>query len=164
MFTAARRSTSTMRVVLQRVSRAEVVVDGRTVGAIGRGVLLLVGLGHGDGETTLEKMADKLIGLRVFADAGGNTNLALGDVCGGVLAVSQFTLYADVRKGRRPSFTGAMPPAEASAAFDRFVAILRRKYTAGPVETGVFGAMMDVHLHNEGPVTIWLDSSDLGMG
>jgi D-tyrosyl-tRNA(Tyr) deacylase len=152
-----------MRLVIQRVSEGEVVIDGVSHGRIGRGVVVLVGFGEGDSEALLAKVAEKLIGLRIFADAGGNTNLALGDVGGGLLLVSQFTLYADVRKGRRPSFTRSLAPEPARQLYEAFVERVRGAYTAGPVESGVFGAMMQVRLVNDGPVTIWLDSADLGL-
>ncbi|MBX3730243.1 MAG: D-tyrosyl-tRNA(Tyr) deacylase [Candidatus Sumerlaeia bacterium] len=152
-----------MRLVIQRVSEGEVVIDGVSHGRIGRGVVVLVGFGEGDTEALLAKVADKLIGLRIFADAGGNTNLALGDVGGGILLVSQFTLYADVRKGRRPSFTRSLAPEPARQLYETFVERVRAAYTTGPVESGVFGAMMQVRLVNDGPVTIWLDSAELGL-
>ncbi len=150
-----------MRVLLQRVSRGKVSVDGRVVGEIAGGLVLLVGVGRGDGPGEVDKLASKVVNLRIFRDEQGKINRSLLDVDGQVLAVSQFTLYADARKGRRPSFTDAAPPEEASALFDAFVARLRELGVAR-VETGVFGAMMDVEIHNDGPVTIWLDSADLG--
>lgn len=145
-----------MRVVLQRVSRAQVSIDGRVVGRIGRGYVLLVGFRGGDDEAALEWMADKVLGLRVFGDAEAKMNLALEDVGGGILVVSQFTLYGDTRKGRRPSFIDAAPPEIAMPLYERFVEILRRR-ARGPVETGEFGAMMDVELVNAGPVTLILE-------
>ncbi|MBI4409325.1 MAG: D-tyrosyl-tRNA(Tyr) deacylase [Gemmatimonadetes bacterium] len=145
-----------MRVVLQRVSRAEVRIDGRVAGRIGRGFLLLVGFRDGDDEEALRWMADKVVGLRLFSDAGGKMNLGLEEVAGGVLVVSQFTLYGDARKGRRPSFIDAAPPEIAIPLYDRFVALLRERMP-GPVETGEFGAMMDVELVNDGPVTLLLE-------
>lgn len=144
-----------MRVVLQRVSRAAVRIDGQTVGAIGRGFVVLAGFAPGDAEPGLAWMADKIAGLRVFADAEAKMNLPLADVGGGVLVISQFTLYGDVSKGRRPSFVDAAPPAEAEALYDRFVALLRERGL--PVETGRFGAMMDVELVNDGPVTLVIE-------
>ncbi len=149
-----------MRVLLQRVSRAEVRVrqpDGTagTAGRIGRGYLLLVGFTDADDEPRLAWMADKVIGLRLFADADQKMNLALGDVGGSLLVVSQFTLYGDVQKGRRPSFLDAARPDVAVPLYDRFVALLRER--GATVETGVFGAMMDVELVNDGPVTLWLE-------
>lgn len=148
-----------MRVLLQRVSRARVAVDGREVGAIGAGLLLLVGIGaedEADGGAALEPMARKILGLRIFADEQRRMNRSVVEVGGGLLAVSQFTLHADCRRGRRPSFADAARPGAARELFDRFVDLLR---TSGlPVATGEFGAMMDVELVNDGPVTIWLDS------
>ena len=144
-----------MRVLLQRVSRAEVRIDGRVTGRIGRGYLLLVGLTHADDEARLEWMADKVTGLRLFGDAEGKMNLALADVGGAVLVVSQFTLYGDAQKGRRPSFIDAARPEVAIPLYERFVALLRERGLG--VETGEFGAMMDVELVNDGPVTLWLE-------
>jgi D-tyrosyl-tRNA(Tyr) deacylase len=145
-----------MRVVLQRVSEARVRVEGRTIGEIGAGHLLLVGFREGDGEEQMAWMADKIVGLRVFPDGDGRMNLGLDDTGGDLLVVSQFTLYGDVRKGRRPSFVGAAQPDLATALYDRFVALLRER-APGRVETGEFGAMMDVELVNEGPVTLVLE-------
>jgi len=145
-----------VRIVLQRVSRAEVRVEGDVVAGIGRGHLLLVGFGHDDGPAQLEWMADKVLGLRVFADDEGKMNRALEEVEGDVLVVSQFTLYGDSSKGRRPSFVGAAAPEEAEALYERFVAELRKR-TTRRVETGVFGAMMDVELVNDGPVTLLIE-------
>jgi D-tyrosyl-tRNA(Tyr) deacylase len=150
-----------MRVLLQRVSQASVEVAGETVGQCGAGLLLLVGIGPDDDQATLLRMADKLLNLRIFPDDAGKMNLSLLDVEGQILAVSQFTLFADSRKGRRPSFVGAAPPEQASAMFDEFVALLKQG-GAGKVETGRFGAHMEVSLVNDGPVTIWLDSEDWG--
>lgn len=150
-----------MRVLLQRVSRAEVRVAGpngevRVAGRIGRGLVLLVGFTHGDGDEQLAWMADKVLGLRVFADQDDKMNLALSDVDGGaLLVVSQFTLYGDARKGRRPSFIDAARPDEAIPLYERFLALLRAR--GARVETGEFGAMMDVELVNDGPVTLWLE-------
>ena len=144
-----------MRVVLQRVSRAEVRVGERVTGRIGRGFLLLVGFTHDDGEAALAWMADKIVGLRLFADAEDKVNLALADVGGGLLVVSQFTLYGDAAKGRRPSFIDAARPETAIPLYERFVSMLRER--AGHVETGEFGAMMDVDLVNDGPVTLLLE-------
>jgi D-tyrosyl-tRNA(Tyr) deacylase len=144
-----------MRVLLQRVARAEVRVGDRVTGRIGRGYLLLVGLTHGDGEEDLLWMADKIVGLRLFADADDKMNLALGDVSGALLVVSQFTLYGDASKGRRPSFIDAARPETAIPLYERFLALLRER--AATVETGEFGAMMDVELVNDGPVTLWLE-------
>ena len=146
-----------MRVVLQRVSRAAVRIDGQTVGAIGHGFVVLAGFAPADGEDALAWMADKIAGLRIFADAEGKMNLPLAEVGGAVLVISQFTLYGDAAKGRRPSFMGAAPPLEAEALYDRFVAMLRERSLA--VETGRFGAMMDVELVNDGPVTLILEKA-----
>ncbi len=144
-----------MRVLLQRVSRAEVRVGERVTGRIGRGYLLLVGLTHGDNEPTLAWMAEKVVGLRLFADADDKMNLALADVGGALLVVSQFTLYGDAVKGRRPSFIDAARPNVAIPLYERFIALLRERGVT--VETGEFGAMMDVELVNDGPVTLWLE-------
>ncbi|HEX3158543.1 MAG TPA: D-aminoacyl-tRNA deacylase [Gemmatimonadaceae bacterium] len=144
-----------MRLLLQRVSRAEVRVDGRVTGRIGRGFLLLVGFAQADDEAPLAWMADKVVGLRLFADDEGKMNLGLEDVGGALLVVSQFTLYGDARKGRRPSFVDAARPETAIPLYERFVALLRERGV--PVETGEFGAMMDVELVNDGPVTLWLE-------
>ena len=146
-----------MRVVLQRVSRAAVRIDGQTVGAIGRGFVVLAGFAPADGEGALSWMADKIAGLRIFSDAEGKMNLPLAEVGGAVLAISQFTLYGDATRGRRPSFVDAAPPAEAGAMYDRFVAMLRERGLQ--VETGRFGAMMDVELVNDGPVTLILEKT-----
>lgn len=149
-----------MRLLVQRVSRAQVRIrddDGtvRTAGSIGPGFLLLVGFTHADGEEQVRWMADKVLGLRLFSDAEGKMNLALGEVGGALLVVSQFTLYGDAAKGRRPSFIDAARPEVAIPLYERFIATLRQ---AGvPVETGEFGALMDVELVNDGPVTLWLE-------
>ena len=144
-----------MRVLLQRVSRAEVRVGERVTGRIGRGYLLLVGLTHADAEAALTWMADKVIGLRLFADAEDKMNLSLADVGGALLVVSQFTLYGNAEKGRRPSFIDAARPEVAVPLYERFLALLRERGVQ--VETGEFGAMMDVELVNDGPVTLWLE-------
>jgi len=144
-----------VRVVVQRVSRAAVRVDGQTVGAIGRGFVVLAGFTAGDDEAALRWMAEKVVGLRVFGDAEGKMNLALGDVSGSLLVISQFTLYGDAQKGRRPSFIAAAPPAVAEPLYERFLAVLRE--VGAPVEAGRFGAMMEVELVNDGPVTLLLD-------
>jgi len=149
-----------MRAVVQRVSEASVVVDGQVVGAIGRGFLVLLGVTHSDGETEAAALARKIAGLRIFEDAAGKFNLALGDVGGAVLVVSQFTLYGDARKGRRPSFADAARPEQAEPLIERFVEMLRSEGL--PVQTGVFGALMAVHLVNDGPVTLWLDTAEWG--
>ena len=140
------------------MARAHVKVDDRVTGAIGRGLLVLLGAGHGDGAADADYMIDKVSNLRIFTDDAGKMNRSVLDTGGGVLAVSQFTLYGDARKGRRPAFTQALEPVQAEAFYERFVAGLR---AAGiePVATGVFGAMMQVELVNDGPVTILLDSA-----
>lgn len=145
-----------MRAVVQRVSRASVQVDGETVGRVENGLCVLVGVERDDGEADAVALAEKVVGLRIFEDDAGKMNLALGDVGGAILAVSQFTLLGDVRKGKRPSFVEAMEPEGANALFERFCAACR---DAGvPVETGRFRATMQVELVNEGPVTILLDT------
>jgi D-tyrosyl-tRNA(Tyr) deacylase len=144
-----------VRVLVQRVARAEVRVAGRVTGRVGRGLLLLVGVTHADGEAELAWMADKVLGLRVFGDADGKMNLDVAEAGGAVLAVSQFTLYGDARKGKRPSFVDAARPEVAGPLYDRFVALLRAR--GAHVETGEFGAMMEVELVNDGPVTLWLE-------
>jgi len=143
---------------LQRVSEASVRVDGSVVGKIGRGLLLLVGIKQEDTDADLVWMADKLAGLRIFEDDAEKMNLSLADVGGAILSVSQFTLYGDCRKGRRPNFMAAARPELASELYDRFNAMLRDRGFV--VETGVFGAMMDVSLVNDGPVTLILDSPE----
>jgi D-aminoacyl-tRNA deacylase len=145
-----------LRVVLQRVKAASVTVAGEKLSNIGPGLLLLVGVANGDGEPEADWLAEKIAGLRIMADEEEKMNLSVRDIGGAVLAVSQFTLLADTRKGKRPSFVGAAPPDEAARLFDYFCQRLR---TAGVsmVETGRFGAMMDVHLVNDGPVTIVLE-------
>ena len=148
-----------MKVVLQRVSRAAVRVDGRATGSIGMGLVLLAGFAPTDTDATLAWMADKILGLRVFGDAERKMNLALADVRGAVLVVSQFTLYGNVQKGRRPSFVDAAPPDIATPLYERFVALLRERGAGSgtKVETGEFGAMMEVELVNDGPVTLILE-------
>ena len=148
-----------MKVVLQRVSRAEVRVDGRVTGKIGSGFLVLAGFAPSDGDASLTWMADKVLGLRVFGDAQGKMNLALAEVGGALLVVSQFTLYGDVSKGRRPSFIDAAPPDVATPLYERFVALLKERGAGSGtvVETGEFGAMMEVELVNDGPVTLLLE-------
>jgi D-tyrosyl-tRNA(Tyr) deacylase len=147
-----------MRVVLQRVSRAHVRIGDRIAGQIGAGLLVLAGFAPTDTEAQLSWMADKILGLRLFGDAEGKMNRDLAEVGGGVLVVSQFTLYGDASKGRRPSFIDAAPPNVAIPLYEKFVALLKEK-SAGkiPVETGEFGAMMDVELVNDGPVTLVLE-------
>ncbi len=145
-----------MRVLLQRVANAEVRIDGGAVGESATGHVLLVAFRPGDGVSQLEWMADKIVGLRVFPDDEGKMNRSLVDVSGDLLVVSQFTLYGDVRKGRRPSFVGAASPEIAVPHYEQFVACLRARI-GGRVETGEFGATMDVELVNEGPVTLLLE-------
>jgi D-aminoacyl-tRNA deacylase len=147
-----------VRAVLQRVSEAEVLVEGVSVGRIGRGWLVLVGVGQGDSGDDARKLADKVVKLRMFPDTEGKFNLSLLDVQGQLLAVSQFTLYADTAKGRRPSFISAADPAVASRLVEQFVQAVRE--FGVHVETGQFGAHMDVRLLNDGPVTIWLTTDD----
>lgn len=149
-----------MRVLIQRVKSADVVVDDSVTGAIKQGLLLLVGITHADTEAIEARMADKVVKLRIFSDEKGLMNKSVIDVGGALLAVSQFTLYADAKKGNRPSYTDAARPEQASPAFDRFVAKLSA-LIGKPVPTGVFGADMKVSLVNDGPVTIWLDSETL---
>jgi D-aminoacyl-tRNA deacylase len=144
-----------MRVLVQRVSSASVSVEGEVVGAVGPGFLALVGVTHGDTDETAARLAAKTARLRVFGDAAGLMNLALLDVGGEVLAVSQFTLYADARKGNRPSFVAAAAPDVGEAVYEAYVAALRAEGV--PVQTGVFGAHMQVELVNDGPVTILLE-------
>jgi D-tyrosyl-tRNA(Tyr) deacylase len=145
-----------MKIVLQRVREARVDVEGRTAGRVGRGLCLLVGVEKGDGEADAEFLARKAVEMRIFPDAAGKMNLALGDIGGEVLAVSQFTLAGSVRKGRRPSFDGAEEPARAAELFRYFVGAVEALGIT--VETGVFQALMDVHIHNDGPVTFILES------
>ena len=147
-----------MRALLQRCARAEVRVDGEVVGSCGRGLLVLLGVGHEDDDATAANLARKVAELRVFDDADGRTNLSLLDVGGDALVVSQFTLYADTRRGRRPGFTDAAPPAEAERLYGVFADSLA---ALGPrVGRGWFGAEMEVELVNAGPFTIWLDTAD----
>lgn len=148
-----------MRSLLQRVSRASVMVDEQIVGQIDRGLLILLGVGQVDGEAQVKTLADKIVHLRIFEDEAGKMKRSLLDIGGEALVVSQFTLYADVRKGRRPSFTSAAPPALAEPLVERFKDALAAYGV--PVEGGVFGAHMDVELINSGPVTVWLDSEEL---
>lgn len=145
-----------MRVVVQRSKAASVAVGGEVVGRIERGLVVLVGVTHEDGEPDAAYIADKVAGLRIFEDEAGKMNLSVEDVGGAVLSVSQFTLYGDARKGRRPSFMAAARPEQALALYEKFNTLLRQRGVA--VETGRFGEMMDVSLVNWGPVTIWLDS------
>ncbi len=148
-----------MRAVLQRVTEAEVRVDGEVVGSIGKGFFILLGVSDEDNETVADKLADKICKLRIFEDENGKTNLSLQDVGGELLVVSQFTLYADCRKGNRPSFIGAGAPAEAIRLYEYFME--RCKTHVGKVEHGTFGADMKVSLVNDGPFTLTLDSKIL---
>ena len=147
-----------MRAVVQRVKKARVEVDREVVGEIKKGLLVLLGVGKEDTEYDIEWMANKIVGLRIFEDEKDKMNLSLLDVNGELLVVSQFTLYGDARKGKRPSFTNAAPSAMGKQYYERFVDYIRKNYNNIKVETGVFGAMMDVYLVNWGPVTILLDS------
>jgi D-tyrosyl-tRNA(Tyr) deacylase len=149
-------SPSAVRTVVQRVSRAEVRVGDDVVGRIGAGLLALVAAGDDDGDADVTYTVDKLIGLRIFADDAGNMNRSVVDVGGSLLIVSQFTLFGDARKGRRPSFVKAMPPGPAEELYNKVVAAARG--SGVPVETGRFRAMMQVELVNDGPVTLLLDS------
>ena len=147
-----------MRACIQRVSQARVVVDGEVTGEIGRGLLVLLGVAATDTETEMKWLADKIVGLRIFDDEAGKMNLSLADVRGGMLVVSQFTLYGDCKKGRRPSFIDAAPPEMAEAMYERFVAYVAQGGT--PTATGRFRTTMAVELVNDGPVTIWIDTAD----
>lgn len=148
-----------MRALLQRVSRASVTVDEQIVGHIGQGLLIFLGIGHADTEATVKTLVDKIVHLRIFSDEQGKMNRSLLDIQGEVLVVSQFTLHADVRRGRRPSFTDAAPPPIAIPLYELFKEMCM-KYGL-TVASGVFGASMQIDLRNEGPVTIWLDSEEL---
>ena len=145
-----------MRAVIQRVKSAKVYVDGRLSGKIGNGLLVLVGMARGDGEDDISYLISKLPDLRIFEDSSGKFNLSLQEINGEILVVSQFTLYGDCRKGRRPSFTEAEEPTVAKNLYDRLISKLRERGV--PVETGEFQAKMEVHLINDGPVTLLLDS------
>ena len=148
-----------MRAVLQRVTRASVRVEGETVGEIGAGLVVLLGVAHDDTDADARYTLEKIVSLRVFDDEEGRMNLSLADAGGALLVVSQFTLYGDVRRGRRPSWSGAAPPERAEALYEYFVAEARRR--VGRVETGSFRRMMEVELVGDGPVTILLDSRKL---
>ncbi len=147
-----------MRALIQRVTEASVTVEAEVVGAIERGLLILLGVGQADDEAAGRLLAKKIVNLRIFADDEGKFNRSLAEVGGAALVVSQFTLFADTRKGRRPSFVHAAPPEQAAPLVDQFCDVLRSQGIA--VATGRFGAMMQVHLVNDGPVTIWLDTQD----
>lgn len=144
-----------MRVLIQRVSHASVTVDQQTISSIGKGLLILLGVGHGDGEEQAGFLAEKTANLRIFEDENGKTNLSVLDVKGDAIVVSQFTLYANTQKGRRPSFIEAALPDVAEPLVNRFVELLRGHGV--PTQTGKFGAHMEVEIHNDGPVTIWLE-------
>ena len=147
-----------MKALLQRASKASVTVDGEVVGRIGNGLVILLGVAAGDTEKDAKYLADKILGIRIFDDSAGKFNFSISDVKGELLAVSQFTLIAYTKKGRRPSFTEAAPPNEAAALFEKFVSYLRESNLK--VETGRFQAHMLVEIHNDGPVTIMLDSRE----
>jgi len=144
-----------MRALIQRVSRASVTVDGKIISSIGHGLVVLLGVGHADGVEQTQWMAEKIATLRIFSDAEGKMNLSVQDVMGEVIVVSQFTLFADAQKGRRPSFVDAARPEVAAPLVERFAAYLREQRV--PTQTGIFGADMLVEIQNDGPVTIWLE-------
>jgi len=148
-----------MRALIQRVSHASVTADGKVVGQIGHGLLVLLGVGQDDSEVQVKALADKIVYLRIFGDDEGKMNRSLLDIGGQVLVVSQFTLYADVRRGRRPSFTNAAPPSLAEPLVERFKAAIAAYGLT--IADGIFGAYMEVELCNDGPVTIWMDSEEL---
>ena len=148
-----------MRIVLTTVLNASVTIDNEVVGKINRGFCVLVGFTHDDTKETVDKMIDKMLGLRVFPDENGLTNLSIYDIKGEILSVSQFTLYADLAKGRRPSFVNAMKPDEAKALYGYFNEQIKAKY--GAVKTGVFGADMKVSSVNDGPFTVIMDSKEI---
>ena len=149
-----------MRVLIQRVSKANVTVEKQTISSIGKGLLILLGIGHDDGEEQVKFLAEKTANLRIFEDDGGKTNLSVLDVKGEAIVVSQFTLYGDTRKGNRPSYIEAAPPQDAERLYEEFTAYLRTVLGEQRVATGVFRAMMDVELVNNGPVTILLESKN----
>jgi D-tyrosyl-tRNA(Tyr) deacylase len=144
-----------MRAVIQRVREGRVLVEGQPIASIGAGLVILLGIGPGDGEAQAVYLAEKIAHLRIFEDEAGKTNRSVLEIQGEALVVSQFTLYADTRRGRRPSFTGAAPPEIASPLVTRFAALLRQQGV--PTQTGQFGASMQVALINEGPMTIWIE-------
>lgn len=144
-----------MRALIQRVAKASVTVNNKTISSIGHGLVVLLGIGHGDGEEQARWMAEKIAALRIFEDDAGKMNLSVLDVKGEAIVVSQFTLFADAQKGRRPSFTDAAASETAAPLVVRFAALLREQGV--PTQTGVFGAEMLVEIHNDGPVTIWLE-------
>lgn len=144
-----------MRALIQRVTKASVTVDGQTISSIGHGLVVLLGVGHADGEEQARWLAEKIATLRIFSDAQGKMNLSVLDVGGAAIVVSQFTLFADAQKGRRPSFVEAAHPEVAAPLVERFAALLREQGV--PTQMGVFGADMLVEIHNDGPVTIWLE-------
>ena len=144
-----------MRVLVQRVSRASVTIDDKVISQIGKGLVVLLGIGHDDGDEQVNFLAEKIANLRIFEDEQGKTNLSVLDVKGEAIVISQFTLYADTRKGRRPSFTDAALPEVAEPLVNRFVEFLRGHGV--PTQTGQFGAHMEVEIHNDGPFTIWLE-------
>lgn len=148
-----------MRALIQRVTQAQVSIDGKTVDSCGRGFLILLGVGDGDGQAQVERLWSKIFKMRIFEDEAGKTNLSLADVGGEVLVVSQFTLYANCKKGNRPSFTQAGAPDKAKRLYEAFVE--RARQDVPHVQTGEFGAMMQVSLTNDGPFTIWLDTDQL---
>ncbi len=152
-----------MRAVIQRVSRAQVKTGGGTAGKIRSGLMVLLGIGRGDTIKDAQYLADKIANMRIFEDGNGKMNLSVLDTGGELLVVSQFTLYADCRKGNRPSFTDAAPPEEANRLYEEFIAHLSGKYPL-KVETGVFQAEMHLEIHNEGPVTIIIDSANRAKG
>ncbi len=144
-----------MRALLQRVSKGSVSVDGRTIAQIDRGLVILLGIGHNDGEAQAQYLVEKISNLRIFEDQHGKTNLSVLDVGGEAIVVSQFTLYADTHKGRRPSFIDAALPEHAAPLVERFADLLREQGV--PTQSGEFGAHMLVEIHNDGPVTVWLE-------
>jgi D-aminoacyl-tRNA deacylase len=147
-----------MRALIQRVKRCTVTVDGKVHGSIGTGILILLGVKQGDSTADADYLADRCAALRIFEDAGGKMNLSVVDMGGSVMVVSQFTLYGDTRKGNRPSYSEAAPPETAEALYEHFIKRIRQSIGTGTVATGVFRAMMDVELINDGPVTVMVES------